>query len=336
MKKTPKVIIGAGFGSSGLSAFIDFLDEIDGIYSTPQEFAMFNDPDGLISLESALVDNWSIFQGNVAIRRFVKLANVLSKKYKSPYPNLDYSIFFGNKFKKAVNKYIENITNLTFIGLSYGVDTLIKRQLNQRLPIFRRSRLTNDTMYLAKNLTEKDFIKHTKEFINELADICLTKYNKSTFVFDEGFVSLSINKVLRYLPKDAKIVVVIRDPRDVYAELIASNDAWMFQPNKIDDFIEYQNAMFIRWEEEKKLCDPNVFLELKFDELILNYDKSKNTILQFLNIHPDRHAFPKKNLDPNISKKNVGRWKKVLKDHEIQLFNERLRSVLLKNNWLKK
>ena len=94
MKKTPQIIIGAGFGSSGLSAFINLLDEIDGFYTTPQDFAMFNDPDGIISLESAIIDNWSIFQGNVALRRFKKFANVLSKKYVSPYPNLDYSLFW--------------------------------------------------------------------------------------------------------------------------------------------------------------------------------------------------------------------------------------------------
>jgi len=145
--REPSIIIGAGFGSSGLSALIDLLEEIEGLCITPQEFAMFNDPDGIISLESALVDNWSVFQGNVALRRFLKLTKALSKKYASPYPGLDYIKFFGSDFTRIVKRYVDNLTNLTFIGLSYGVDTLIKRQLNLRFPIFRRSRLTNDTMY---------------------------------------------------------------------------------------------------------------------------------------------------------------------------------------------
>ena len=334
MKKTPKIIIGAGFGSSGLSAFINLLDEIDGFYTTPQEFAMFNDPDGIISLESAIIDNWSIFQGNVALRRFKKFANVLSKKYVSPYPNLDYSLFFGSDFKKAVNKYVDNLTNITFMGMSYGVDTLISRQLNQRFPIFRRSSLTNDKMYVAKNLNEKEFLEYTRIFINDLAEICLKKYNKSSFVFDEGFVSLSLNKVLRYLPEDSKVVVVIRDPRDVYAELRASNDAWMFQPNKINDFIEYQRAMFTRWEEQKIICDPKRFIELKFDDLILNYEESVSNIFKFLSISPESHIKPKTKLKPEISIKNVGRWKKNLNNDEILLFNSKLNGILKKYNWI--
>jgi hypothetical protein len=328
-----KIVIGAGFGSSGLSALMDLLDEVEDIYVTPQEFAMFNDPDGLISLESALVDNWSVFQGNVAIRRFIKLSKVLSKKYASPYPGLDYTRFFGNEFTDVVNKYVNNITNLTFIGLSYGVDTLLKRQLNLRVPFFRRSKLTNDTMYLAKNLTEEKFISYTREFVQELANLCLTRYKKSTFVFDEGFASLSLNKVLRYLPENAKVITVIRDPRDVYSELKAMNDAWMFQPNEVESFIKYQKAMFVRWESEKRQAPKDQFLELKFDRLVTNYKDSVNSIFEFLGIDPIKHTKPLTKLDPSVSKKNVGRWKKDLSENEKMIMNSSLNDLLKKYDW---
>ena len=120
MNKTPKIIIGAGFGSSGLSAFMNLLEEVEGIYTTPQEFAMFNDPDGLISLESALIDNWSIFQGNVAIRRFKKLAKVLSKKYKCLLNRLVTYAALSNKnpfhidLSKSVFDVLNNFILLTF------------------------------------------------------------------------------------------------------------------------------------------------------------------------------------------------------------------------------
>ena len=97
-KSEPQIIIGGGFGSSGLSALMDLLREVEGVFITPQEFAMFNDPDGLISLESAILDNWSIFQGNVAITRFRNLALALNKKYRNPYPGLAYSRYLGKAF----------------------------------------------------------------------------------------------------------------------------------------------------------------------------------------------------------------------------------------------
>ena len=332
-ESTPPIIVGAGFGSSGLSAFIDLLDEVEGFYTTPQEFALFNDPDGLISLESALIDNWSIFQGNVAIRRFKKLVGALSRKYIGPYPNLDYTKFFGDDFNVATEEYLDKLIELRFRGLSYGIDNLVKRQLNQRIKFFRRSKLTNDEMFVAKNLTEEEFLEHTRKFVVRLADICLKKYSKKTFVFDEGFVSLSLEKVLRYLPGDSKVVVIVRDPRDVYAELRSSGDAWMFQPAELDKFIAYQKAMFKRWQDQKLKVDSTRFLQVKFDSLITNYSAEKKRIFEFLNIKPEQHVAPKTKLDPNVSKKNVGRWKTILTPAEIEKMNASLSDVMQNYNW---
>ena len=331
---TPEIIVGAGFGSSGLSALMDLLDEVEGFYTTPQEFAMFNDPDGLISLESALIDNWSIFQGNVAIRRFKKLATALSRRYIGPYPNLDYTKFFGKEFNQVVDDYVDSLVNIDFIGLSYGVDSLVKRQLNQRVKMLRRSRLTNDKMYVANNLTQEEFIELTQHFVKKLAKLCLDKYEKTSFVFDEGFVSLSLNKVLRYLPDSSKVIVMVRDPRDVYAELKKSGDAWMFQPNKIEDFIAYQNAMFKRWEEQKSQVDNSRFLQVRFDDLIVNYQDEKQRIFEFLSIEEKRHISPQSKLNPNISSENVGRWKRNLTALEIAQMNEGLEEILNSYNWL--
>ena len=331
---SPEIIVGAGFGSSGLSALMDLLDEVEGFYTTPQEFAMFNDPDGLISLESALIDNWSIFQGNVAIRRFKKLAAALSRRSIGPYPNLDYIKFFGKEFNQVVEDYVDSLVNIDFIGLSYGVDSLVKRQLNQRVKMLRRSSLTNDKMYVANNLTQEEFIELTQHFVKKLAKLCLEKYEKTSFVFDEGFVSLSLNKVLRYLPESSKVIVMVRDPRDVYAELKDSGDAWMFQPNKIKDFIAYQAAMFKRWEEQKSYVDNSRFLQVRFDDLIVNYQDEKQRIFEFLSIEEERHVRPLSKLNPNVSSENVGRWKKNLTALEIAQMNEGLEEILNSYNWL--
>lgn len=332
-EKPTNIIVGAGFGSSGLSALIDLLDEVDGVFTTPQEFALFNDPDGIISLESALIDNWSIFQGNVAIRRFQKLVRALSRKYIGPYPNLDYTKFFGHDFNVATREYLDKLIQIKFRGLSYGVDNLITRQLNQRVKLFRRSRLTNIDMYVAKNLSEEQFLEYTREFVLRLANICLHKYSKHTFVFDEGFVSLSLEKVLRYLPSNSRVVVMVRDPRDVYAELRRSGDAWMFQPAELDKFIAYQKAMFSRWHEQKAKVDSTKYLQVNFDSLIVNYDTEKKRIFDFLKIKPEQHMLPKTKLNPDVSRKNVGTWKTILTSSEIETMNAQLGEILEAYNW---
>ena len=333
-KEVPDIIIGGGFGSSGLSALMDLLSEVDGVYTTPQEFRLFNDPDGITTLETNLVDNWSMFQGNVTIRRFLQMADKLGRKYTSPYPGLDYSKIFGKEYFSAVNDYVSNLVELSFVGLSYGVDTLIKRQLNQRVPFLRRSRLTNIDMFVTKNMSRQEFVKHTNEFVTRLANAALLKSGKSRFVFDEGFASMNINRIIEYLPVESKIVVMIRDPRDVYAELKASNDAWMFQPGDINDFSRYQKVMFERWEQQKsEFKYPDRLLEVKFDELIIDYEKTKSKIFSFLSISEELHTKRFSKLNPEYSIKNVGKWRTGLTDFEKDVSRDILGETLANYNW---
>ena len=334
MKNHAEIILGGGFGSSGLSALMDLLSEVEDTFVTPQEFRLINDPDGITTLESNLVDNWSMFQGNVSIRRFSLMAKKLGKKYTSPYPGLDYTLMFGKEYSIAVADYIQSLVELSFIGLSYGVDTLLKRQLNQRVPLLRRSRLTNIEMFVAKNPTRDEFQKITKKFLLRLAKYALEKNGKSRFVIDEGFASMNIEKIINYLPVGSKIIVMIRDPRDVYSELKISNDAWMFQPKGVADFARYQKSMFDRWEEQKRnFSYPNQLLEVKFDDLILEYEKTRLTIFEFLSIDKDHHIDKYQKLDPRISRKNVGQWSKRLEPIEKDVFSNILGDTLKKYNW---
>ena len=65
-----KIFFAAGLGSTGSSALVDLLKEVDGFYSMHDEFRLFVDPGGLINLRDALVENWSVFQTDMAIRNF--------------------------------------------------------------------------------------------------------------------------------------------------------------------------------------------------------------------------------------------------------------------------
>lgn len=334
IKSQHGIVVGGGFGSSGLSALMDLLSEVKGVYTTPQEFRLFNDPDGITTLETNLVDNWSMFQGNVSVRRFLKMTKKLGKKYASPYPGLDYTQIFGDEYFEAVNDYISGLIELSFMGLSYGVDTLIKRQLNQRIPIFRRSRLTNDRMYVAKNFSREEFISHTQDFVSRLASAALKRSGNERLVIDEGFASMNINRVIDYLPAGSKIVVVVRDPRDVYSELKASNDAWMFQPKEIDDFCKYQRQMFSRWESQKSsFKHADRLLEIKFDELILDYDKVVSEIFDFLEIEKSSHVLKFQRLNPKRSSKNVNKWQSSLTASEKVTANSILGDVFKNYNW---
>ena len=127
---------------------------------------------------------------------------------------------------------------------------------------------------------------------------------------------------------------MIRDPRDVYAELKASNDAWMFQPGDINDFSRYQKVMFERWEQQKREFKyPDRLLEVKFDELIIDYEKTKSKIFSFLSISEELHTKRFSKLNPEYSIKNVGKWRTGLTDFEKDVSRDILGETLANYNW---
>ena len=107
-----------GTGRSGTTVLTKILGRHPDLYMFPTEIRFIPDPDGLVSLKSALVDNWSYFQADLAIERFGALMRMLSKPYSSRYPNSrlggavgeDFLIggtdsylreFYGDSFKDA-------------------------------------------------------------------------------------------------------------------------------------------------------------------------------------------------------------------------------------------
>ena len=79
----PIILIG-GFGRSGTGAIHQLLRAHDEIYALPHyEFRLLTDPDGLLSLKSAIVDNWNIFQADFALDRFINIYIRLINMYST-------------------------------------------------------------------------------------------------------------------------------------------------------------------------------------------------------------------------------------------------------------
>ena len=77
----PIILIG-GYGRSGTQALHEIFIAHQDIYALPKyEFRLITDPDGLLSLESALVNNWTNWQVDFAIDRFKILYDNLGSKW---------------------------------------------------------------------------------------------------------------------------------------------------------------------------------------------------------------------------------------------------------------
>ena len=319
------IIIGGSLGYSGGGTLMDLIREVDTYYVTPQEFRLFTDPDGLLSLESALVDNWNIFQSDLALKRFKKLCYNLNRKFHSPYSTLGYSKYFGDSFINSTNNYINELVDFKYMGLWYGIDTYIQRKLN-KFKIFQRSSITTKNIFISSNISEIEFIDITKKFVLKLFEDLLLKYEKINIAIDEGNVAFNATRIFRYLPQSSKIIVIIRNPLDIYSQMKVSGA--MFIPEEIGDFIKYQKALYKRLEQQKKEVANDRFLIIRFEDLVLKYDDSVNTIFTFLNIDHKLHSRKKTIFIPEVSKRNIGLWKNNLCEKEINIINKDLISTI--------
>lgn len=312
----------AGLGSTGSSALVDLLKEVKTYYILENEFRLFVDPGGLVNLRDALVDNWSIFQSDIAIKNFNKFVKSMTSKFRSPNSHIDHTKYLDNEFLAQSNNYVNKLTNLHFKGIWYGIDNIFIRQLH-KIPFVFKHRLFTKPMYVGKKLTLDEFNKITNEYILSMINYSLQKSNKIHFCFNENMSCMFPNKILDMVP-GAKIINVIRDPKDVYAD--SKRVKWLAIPGNTKDYIKWQIAVYNGWMEveeqfRKREPDCKKLIIIKFEDLVLKYDETVKSIFELLNINKNDHIMKKKFLNPSISSRNVGQWRKLFTKEEEKLFN---------------
>lgn len=214
----------ASYYGSGSSAVTDYVSEFNSVYSfTNEEFRFVQDPDGVSDLEYNLVENFNRHNSGHALKRFKKLVdfqtgNFLFKRYEK---------FFHGNWKKYSYEYIKNLTDFTYQGwwqydlLDKGpLFYLKKRLLNKilHLTIWRNqperclNSMKGEITYCS-HPTEEKFLNCTKQYISQLfSSVC---NGASIVMVDQIVPPTNLKRVLRYFD-DIQVVIVDRDPRDIY------------------------------------------------------------------------------------------------------------------------
>lgn len=318
----------SGFGHSGKSIITDLLREFKG-YQVPHynfEFNLLRIQGGLLDLEHALNDNWSPIRSDAAMRRFRRLIKRIGPSAKLSNPSslflsngMNYDMYFNGHFSELTNKYIDSLVNYEYEGeWPYPmIEEPTWKQFYQRLLI---------KMHVAKQFNShvtvaapSDFIKRTREYLDTLFNSIREEQN-------ESFVMHNAVEPYRPVPalelfSNAKAIIVQRDPRDIYASNFVKEGAynpsfenttnWRMKQSfliseNIDRFIERQKTYF---DMVRRNEDDNRVLRLQYEEVIFNYDQNLNKIFDFLDepatVHQNRQFYFK----PENSKKNIGLWK---------------------------
>lgn len=316
MQDTTFVIV-SGFCSSGSSAVIDLLKEFKGFYEPNAEIRFLRDPYGITDLEKALVNQWDLINSTAAISDFLDIMRK-SARPKGVFLPMGFGLkkTITSDFLKITEEYIRKLTDFTYKTDYYHYKfkkSFIKYQLDRyRWAIEHLSKgklkVSNrniETCYFS-HPTQEQFNDATKEFLDKLFEERVNSSNCTHVILDQAVSVSNPDIIHRYFNK-AKLIIVDRDPRDMYCDDVNWGD-------NMDDHYETKEAaeryvIRAKAQREKIKADADV-LYLKFENVIINYDETRKKICDFLGINVNDHVAKGKYLKTEVSIKNIGIWRK--------------------------
>lgn len=307
-----RIVTCASYFGTGSSAITDFVSEFENVYSLGRfEYRFIQDPDGISDLEYNIVENNHRHNTSHAIKRYIAFIKKLNsfgtgKGYKK----------FNADFLKYSFEYIEKITELKtkswwhWDRINRGelfcvVDraySLIKRLLNGGLKTEKKySLLKNGEYGYYSAIDEKTFLSATREYVDKVIQSTNIE-NKPFVMVDQLLPPTNLDRYTRYF-NDVKVIVVERDPRDVYL-CEKTRYQWGVVPtNTVVEYIEWFKITRKYTKDPKE--DKNKVLRIRFEDLIYHYDDTSRTIMEFLNLNEELHINKFKKFNPKISIKNT-------------------------------
>jgi hypothetical protein len=336
-----KIVDVSGYGHSGKTAISEYLRDFEVVFAFPSsvEFELFRVQGGLLDLYLSIYQSWNLIRSRVRIiefRKLIRRIGIVQNKYK---PNTlwnasghGYNQYFNGKFIEISDEFIDNLITVKqksfwpYDGLS---DSKLKLFLLKiRAKLFKKLILT-EIYYTDKN----QFLKHTSNYIHKLFNEVGTP-NQTHVVLNNTFEPYNPTKCIEMVENSFSIIVD-RDPRDIYASMINSQDVF------VPSFEEYKNAdelkkRMVGFDDIKqfisryRILKNNVIdnknssvLRIRYEDFILNHDEISEKIQKHIGLDNLKKK-QKTVFNVNDSKKNVGIWKRYKHLPEIIQIEEEL------------
>lgn len=322
-----------GYGWSGSSAVVDLLREYDATVVPDVEFRIVKDPYGITNLYNNLIPAWDALNSDTAIRDFMWYASHLAHRNSrfSLTAGLDYESFFGDSFIESTNAYVKSLVQFEYKSHWWLFDfkkskaQLLKKKVRNKLGKIRRGYLIDEGPQMLFSCIDEDaFLNCTRRYMNSLfAPFVEASGDSCNIVLDQG---ISVNNYLieREFFDDQKMIVVDRDPRDIYADLSRGGN---LIGRELD--VSHDASKYVLWHNAYRRSlpqlkeDPRV-LVVQFEDLVLNYHETVRNIEAFIGLSSDDHKDMFKYFDPDKSSKNIGLWKETVDGGELETLERAL------------
>lgn len=331
-----RIISCAGYYGTGSSAVTDFFREFEGVSTLGDyEYRFVWDPDGIADLEYNIVENNNRHNTSEAIKRFIKMTSRLNSfGYAGGYK------VFGDDFKRFTDEYVTTITELKaktwwhrnridkgelFCYLDRGYSFLMRIIKGGIHNEKRYSLLQNREDSYFSSIDEETFLKATREYIDKVFS-SVNKNNSENFLVDQVVPATNTQRYLRYF-NDIKIVVIDRDPRDVFIQDVVRYQAGKIPTKSVEDYVKW--FKITRKYSQPQNEDKTRVLRMNFEELIYDYDNAAFKLMDFMGFTEDMHVYKNKYLKIEKSIKNTNLAKRIKGfEKEVKYIEEQLPDYL--------
>ena len=299
-----KIIVPMSYMGSGSSAVTDLLKEYERINTKNSDFeyVFLYAPDGLFDLEYKLLYNNNAIRSDEAIKNFRKFMEKLY--HYDGWGIANYKDKISHNFMNVVESYLDSIITSKYQGIWYYHQKPSKiawfLRVIRRI-IFKKTTKPKQVQLEMSMVSSDDFYEKSRKFIlnviKEISDI------EEYIVLDQLLLPHNLNIIDNYKIEELFPIIISRDPRDVF---IMNKYFWKPRnqevpyPTDVKEFCNYYKMMR---ENEKKTN--TLALRLNFEDLVLNYEETKQDIENFIGIDSVHHKAKFEYFNPAISVNNL-------------------------------
>lgn len=307
----------ASYYGTGSSAITDYVSEFDSVFSfTNEEFRFIQDPDGISDLEFNLVECFNRHNSGHSLKRYKKLVDF----YCGNMFGGKYSNFFGDKWRECSYKYIADLTDFTFPGWwQYDlydrgswfyfrkriVNKVLHKTIWRNQPDRQLNTMKNEITYCS-HPSEGKFLTCTQDYIHNLFSSVLPS-DKDILMVDQLVPPMNLSRYLRYFNDEIQVIVVDRDPRDVF---VLDKYEWKdgIIPNDVGTFVKW--FKYTRSHRKTENLDTDQIKFVRFEDLIYKYDETTECVRDWLGLDEKDHKRKGQIFKPEVSIHNTQTWKR--------------------------
>lgn len=275
------IIATCGYGNTGASAVLDFYRGYDSIQLLDTyEFQFLHQPDGICDLKYHLTNSKERIGVDTAIKRYIRL-----QKHSFFAENMRTLI--GTEYDKWWKAYIDELTCASWQGISSAYDPLdisdyvgnkyIDRVIKYSDVAVRK---INKDFHLRRNMPKYFSIMSESEF-DEITAIYIRKFfsllgrdPKEKLVVDMLFSASNPHQGMEFF-EDARALVVVRDPRDLYVAAKQKPERARYMPQgDVESFVKFYKLL-----RESVVEDESVHV-IQYEDLIYKYEETAQRLMR--------------------------------------------------------